>query len=259
MDKQTSILEAKNLFYAYNSGPDVIRDVSIKVPKGQYISIVGPNGSGKSTLLQLLCGLYKPENGQVILDHSNLETISLRQRAKQMGVIHQRSASEFPFRCMDAILMGLHPTRRAFEPINEEQLIKVQQIMTVTDTLAFADKLTTEISGGERQRVAFARVFLQHPQILLMDESMSDMDVHAKIEFTKIVKKQVEQDQLTVIAVNHDLNMAYRFSDQVLALVDGMVDSYGPPNEVMDEAFFQRVFQVKAEVVPEKGCFIYDN
>lgn len=260
-NEKNSIMQVQGLRFCYGGDEEnpTLRDINFDIPKGNFVSLIGPNGSGKSTLLKLLCGINRPNSGIVNYNGTDINLMNVRNRAKEMAVIHQREKNEFPFSCIDTVIMGLHPHRERFECLSKEQLEEVERIMKLTDTYEFSQKLTTQISGGELQRVNLARAIVQRPRALLMDEAMSDMDVNAKIKLTKLVKNLVDGEGLTVIAVNHDLNMAYRFSDYIIAMNDGKVDSLGTPEKVMNEEFFNRVFRVKAEVVEGRGFFILDN
>ena len=251
-------MKIENLSFGYQQNR-IINDVNCDIEEGKFISLIGPNGSGKSTMLKLICGILEKEQGDIFYKDQNIEDINILDRAKEITAIHQREKNEFPFSCMDTVIMGLHPHRNRFEPINDDQLALIEEIMIKTDTLQFADKLITEISGGELQRVILARALVQQPKLLLMDEAMSDMDVNAKINLTKLVKEMVDEKGVTVLAVNHDLNLAYKFSDQIIAVNNGTIDSTGDPDSVMNEDFFERVFKVKADIIKGKGFFIHDN
>lgn len=253
-----SIMQVKNIDFAYGQA-EILKNVSFEIPEGQFISLIGPNGSGKSTILKIMSGILKAHQGQVLYKDNQLNAISIRDRAKEIAVVHQREKNEFPFSCLETIIMGLHPHRNRFEPVSSEHLSFIEEMMHLTDTYHFANKLTSEISGGELQRVNLARALVQKPRLLLMDEAMSDMDVNARIQLTKILKKQTEDEGMTVVGINHDLNMAYRFSDKIIALSEGIVDSQGIPSEVMGEEFFKRVFRVKVQIIGDYGFFILDN
>lgn len=255
---EKTIMKVENVNFSYGEGL-ALEDINFAIPKGKFISLVGPNGSGKSTLLKILCAIESPLKGKVYYKDINIFNMKSIDRAKEIAVIHQREKSEFPFSCIDTVIMGLHPHRARFEVISKEHLKLVEKVMVMTDTYKFANKLITQISGGELQRVNLARAIVQKPRVLMMDEAMSDMDVNARIKLTKIIQNLVREEGLTVIAVNHDLNMAYRFSDYIFSMNHGKVDSIGTPFEIMNQEFFERVFRVKAQVVEGRGFFILDN
>ncbi|HKK95677.1 MAG TPA: ABC transporter ATP-binding protein [Anaerovoracaceae bacterium] len=253
-----SIMKLRDLSFGYGNNP-ILKDIHIDLIEGKFTSLIGPNGSGKSTLIKLICGINEKNKGNIIYKDKCVDQMSTAEKAREITVIHQKEKNEFPFSCIDTVIMGLHPHRNRFEPINDEQLVFVKDIMQKTDTLQFANKLTTQISGGELQRVIIARALVQRPKLLLMDEAMSDMDVNAKIHLNNVIMDLVKNDNLTVLAINHDLNFAYKFSDEIIAINYGEIDSIGAPEKVMDEEFFERVFKVKADIIKGKGFFIIDK
>lgn len=253
------LLTLENISFAYNA-KRVLNSISFSVDKGEYISIVGPNGSGKTTLLQTMCGYFKPEIGDVYYLGQNVHKMDTRERAKHFAVIYQHQhSSRFPYTCLEMVIMGLHPHRARFEPLRDELLSWVEQVMRLTDTFHFADKSITHLSGGELQRVLLARAIVQKPRILFLDEAMSGLDICARISMTKILKELIESQGITVVVINHDLNTAYRFSTRIVALCRGEVAVIGSPQQVMTKEFFADVFDVKAEIYKEKGFFIHDN
>ncbi|NLJ55718.1 MAG: ABC transporter ATP-binding protein [Firmicutes bacterium] len=248
-------LSAKQLDFYYGSH-QVLKNINLTVQAGEFFSLIGPNGSGKSTLFKILGGLANPRRGEVLYEGQTLQKINARNRARCIAVVHQKSAQAMPFTCLESILLGLHPHRGRFEAISPAQYQQVQQLMKLTDTLKLAGKLITQISGGEQQRVALCRALVQKPKVLLLDEAMSELDVAARMQMSGLLKKLCTGKKLTVLAIYHDLNLAYRFSDKIYVLKEGACASFGPPAEVMTKDLFRRVFRVQAEVFANKGFFI---
>lgn len=257
--KVLPLLTLENVCYAYDESC-VLDNISFSADQGEYLSIVGPNGSGKSTLLKIMCGYYRPEKGAAHYRGQSIHAMSLRDRAKHFAVIHQQqNGSLFPYTGLETVIMGLHPHRGRLEPIKDRMLYEVEQVMGMTDTLHLADKLVSQISGGELQRVMLARAIVQKPEILFLDEAMSGLDICARISMTKILGGLVEKQGITVVAINHDLDSAYRFSSRIVALNGGTIADVGEPEKVMTEEFFRNVFGVKAEILKSKGFVIHDN
>ncbi|MEG1774646.1 MAG: ABC transporter ATP-binding protein, partial [Oscillospiraceae bacterium] len=189
---------------------------------------------------------------------NDLRRMPPAERSKQIAIVHQNQDCNFPFTCFEMVLMGLSPHRARFERLKEAELLEAEAVMALTDTLPFAEKQITQISGGELQRVLLARAIAQKPSLLLLDEAMSDLDISAKISMTKLLKRLVSDRNMTVIGIHHDLNTAYRFSDHMVALQHGKVVADGTPQEVMTASFLQQVFGVKGEIFGDKGFFIHD-
>ncbi|HWP50372.1 MAG TPA: ABC transporter ATP-binding protein [Clostridia bacterium] len=251
------LLCAKNLTFCYGA-QQVLSDVTFSIWEGEYLSIIGENGSGKSTLMQLLCGYLIPLTGQVLYRGESLVRLSPAQRAKSIAVIGQNTPAHFPFTCFEFVMLGLYPHRARFERVDEQSLEQVRVVMSQTDILSLADKLITNLSGGEYQRVLLARALAQRPRLLLLDEAMSDLDAAVKIKMNKLLKSLV-QEGLTVIAVNHDLSTAYNCSDRIVALHGGRLVANGRPKTVFTKALLETVFGIKAEIIPGRGLCVYDT
>ncbi|MDD3203778.1 MAG: ABC transporter ATP-binding protein [Pygmaiobacter massiliensis] len=251
------LLRAEELAFSYREQP-VFSEVSFSADEGEYISIIGENGSGKSTLMQLLNGYAKPQAGKVLYQGEDLIKIPASQRAKSIAAIGQNTVMNFPFTCFELVMLGMYPHRARFERTDEKSLSHIRAVMGETDTLSLADKQITQISGGEYQRVLLARALAQRPRLLLLDEAMSDLDVYAKIKMIKLLRK-LTREGLTVIAVNHDLSVAYSFSDRILALHGGRLVANGSPYDVFTGEFLKTVFGVKGEITPQNGLCIYDT
>lgn len=255
---ENCILEARDASFSYGKRR-VLHEISACIPQGAYVSLVGPNGSGKSTLLHLLSGAYSCESGSVLYQGKDVARMAISLRARQFATVRQQEENKFPFSCLDMVIFGLHPQRSRFSPPTEEQMETVRSVMIQTDTWALCDQPVTQISGGELQRVVLARALVQNPRVLFLDEAMSDFDIRVKIQLTGYLRERIARTNLTVVAVNHDLAAAYRYSDSIIALKDGRVAACGTPQEVMTPAFFANVFGVEAEVLGDKGFFIRDQ
>ncbi len=255
---ENCILEACDVNFSYG-GRRVLHQISACIPQGAYVSLVGPNGSGKSTLLHLLSGAGSCESGKVLYQGKDVARMALPLRARQFAIVRQQEENQFPFSCLEMVVFGLHPQRSRFSPPTAEQMETVRDVMEQTDTWTLCDQPVTQVSGGEFQRVILARALVQNPRILFLDEAMSDFDIRVKIQLTGYLRERIARTNLTVVAINHDLASAYRYSDYMIALKEGRVAACGAPQEVMTPAFFANVFGVEAEVLGDKGFFIRDQ
>lgn len=214
------MIQVKGLRCGYDAG-DVLRGVDLEIPAGVIIGVLGPNGSGKTTLLHALNGILTPRDGRVCIEGRDLGTTTVRWRARRMASVAQRSAVTFPFRCLSLVLMGRYPHLSRWGGYTAEDVDAAMGAMEQTETLPLADRLVTEISGGEAQRVAIARALAQAPSILLLDEATSSLDVARKIQvFDLLVRKNREQG-VTIVCAMHDLNLASLYCDRLIFLKDG--------------------------------------
>lgn len=254
-DRLSPVLSARNIDFNYGKR-QVLENISLDVYKGEYISIIGPNGSGKSTLFNVLSGLEKLKHGNVYCENQILQAMNPRQRAQTIAIVQQNSHQFMPFTCLESILLGIHPYQERFGSISDEQYKKVKQLMKATDTWKLAEQPITQISGGERQRVALCRALVQEPMVLLLDEAMSEMDISVCSQMSQLLNKLCREDGLAVVAIHHDLNLAYGCSNKIYAIKDGRCAGFGTPKEVMTEEMFHHVFNVKVEIFENKGFFI---
>ena len=249
------VFEIRNL-YAHYGSKAVLKNLNFTMRQGQFFSIIGPNGSGKSTLLKVLNGTLGASQGKACFQGKLIEDYRVEELARSLAVINQGSSIRFPFRCLEIVMMGRHPHIKRSQQFSRADMEIVYEAMRKTETLEFADTLITEVSGGEFQRVMFARALAQTPQVLLLDEAFSGLDISHHIHSLKLLQRLVRHEGLTVVAIMHDLNLAYLFSEQVLALKKGEIQGFDCPQTLLDEHFIQAVFDVKVQRIEDKGLFV---
>lgn len=246
------MIRIEKVNFAYHTEP-VLKDLNISLEEKTFSTIIGPNGSGKTTLMNLLTKNSKNQNGLIHLKGESIEGYSIENFACMAAVINQNEQIKFPFSCLEVILMGRKPHVGRFGKLNDKDFEIVHEVMELTNTTKFIDTPITEISGGEYQRVMLARALAQEPEVLFLDEAFSAMDLSYKLHFLKLIKNLVDNKRITVVAVMHDLNLAYRFSDCVCILKEGMLKAIGQPKQILTEKIISDVFGVEAEHVPDKG------
>ncbi len=249
------MIKTEGLCFSY--GKKIILDhLDLNISKGEFISIIGANGSGKTTLMNCLSGLNENYDGQIYYQDKALSQYTIHERSKQFAYIAQNKKINFPFTCFEVVAMGRHPYKNRLSTVSIQDTEMVTQAMNLTDTYQFADELITEISGGEFQRVIFARTLVQRPNIIFLDEAFSSMDISHSVNALKILKEIVRKEEKTVIAVMHDINLAYRFSDKVCMLKKGKIVDYGRPDEIVDVKSIKYTFNIDVEKVDEFGFYI---
>ncbi len=241
-------LTVDNISFSYNPGIPTLRNVSLSITKGEFVSVAGPNGSGKTTLLRLLDRIYLPEKGEIFLSGQNLIRYSRSEIARRIAFVPQESGVLFPFTVFEIVLMGRSPHSRGtiFENDHDRQV--AFDMMRLTDIEHLADHPITSLSGGERQRVFIARALAQQPEIILLDEPNAHLDIAHQIDVFKIIKKLNAESGLTVVSVSHDLNLAASYSDRIAMLVCGSVEAIGTPEEVLTETRIREVFRTQVLV-----------
>jgi len=244
-------LRAEHIFFSYPNLP-VLRDVSFELREGDFLSLLGPNGSGKSTLLRLLDRILLPQQGTITLEDRPLQQFNRKEIARIIAYVPQDTLWVFPFTVLEVVLMGRSPYVGRFGFESRHDLEVTWQMMKLTQIDHLADKPITAISGGERQRVLIARALSQQPQILLLDEPNAHLDICHQVEIFQILRDQNELQDLAIISVSHDLNLAAAFSKKVMLLAQEVagseqagatVVSLGTPAEVLTESNIERVYR----------------
>ncbi|WP_111573289.1 ABC transporter ATP-binding protein [Halanaerobium saccharolyticum] len=223
----------------------VLRGIDLEIEAGSFIGIIGPNASGKSTLLKNMSQTLKPESGAVYLDHQLLNDYSSLELAKKMAVVPQDTEVNFNFNVYDIIMMGRHPYQKRWSGLSQEDKKIVKEVMEVTDTLKLRGKLINELSGGERQRVIIARALAQKPDILLLDEPTSSLDINYQGEIYDLLNYLNQEFNLTIITVSHDLNLTAQYCEELLLLKEGRIYAAGPAEEVLTENNIKAVYNAE--------------
>lgn len=246
------MLEVADVSYRIR-GRDILRGVTVCVPRGRFVGIVGPNGAGKTTLLRIMAGVARPSSGHVRVAGRPLQELKDRERARLIGYMSQNPSIGFGFSVEDVVAMGRYAHRRPWAPLSPADREAVERAMAATDVAHLRGRLVTDLSGGERQRVFLARTLAQEPQVLLLDEPTSDLDVRFQLEILTLIRRLQAERGLTVVMAIHDLTWAARFCDDILALDGGQVVAFGPAESTLTEDLIARVFGVASRVVREAG------
>jgi iron complex transport system ATP-binding protein len=227
------------------SGRVVLKDVSLVLSAGHLVALVGPNGAGKTTLLRSLAGLI-PSEGEIEIGGQSLSALPLRERAKRFGYLPQGHVVHWPLPARDIVALGRYP-HGATDParLAPKDTDAVQRAMQAVDVIQFSERRVTELSGGERSRVALARVLAVEAPVILADEPTASLDPRHQIDVMKNLRTTADNGVL-VIVVTHDLGLAARFADHVLVLREGRLVSQGAPTEALSEQVMADVFRISA-------------
>lgn len=242
------MIKVENLTFAY-TGPPVLQDIDLEVRRGEILGILGPNGCGKSTLLKLLRGILTPNQGHISWEGREAGRFSRREMALRMAVVPQAFPLPFPYPVREMVMMGRFAHRSGLAGPTAEDHRAVERAMAVTDTLPLFDRPITDLSGGELQRVLLARALAQKAPVLLLDEATSHLDLDHRLEISELLVRLNREEQLTIVQVSHDLELAAGMSDRILLLrADGRSASIGAPAEVMTPDKLREVFRVEVRV-----------
>lgn len=227
----------------------VVADLNLTIPPGKLTVIVGANACGKSTVLRGLARLLAPTRGAVYLDGKPIHQMSTREVATILGVLPQSPIAPDAIVVADLVGRGRYPHQGWFRRWTPEDDAAVAEALAATDTLDIADRPVDELSGGQRQRVWIAMALAQQTDLLLLDEPTTFLDINHQVEVLDLLTDLVKNNGRTVVVVLHDLNLACRYADHIVAMKAGKLVAEGRPAEVMTEAVVADVFGMASRVV----------
>lgn len=244
---QDAVLCAERLSLGYGR-KRVTHDVDLAVRRGEILTIIGPNGSGKSTLLKALARLIEPQAGRVTLDGRDIWSLTERTVARRIAFLPQSADLPPDLTVLDIVRMGRLPHQGFFSPLCTEDDAACRRALCHARVETLADRPLRSLSGGERQRARLAMALAQEPEILLLDEPTTYLDIRYQLELMALVEELNDALSLTILMVLHDLHQAVRYSDRLVAVKDGRVEATGAVDDVFDEALVERLYGVRSRM-----------
>lgn len=246
--KRKGIITINKLDWAFGQHK-ILDDINLTIDEGGIYGIIGPNGSGKTTLLKNIARCLMPEKNSIHLGDKDLTQFSNKSLAKEISYVPQNTDMEFEFSVMDMVLMGRSPYIKRLQSESSNDIEIAKNAMEMTNTWDLRDKNINMISGGERQRTVIARALAQKANIMLLDEPVSQLDLHHQLEIMDILKRLAIENKVTVVMSIHDLNIAAQFCDRLILMDKGKIFKEGMPNEIIKEDIVYSVYGVKAIVM----------
>lgn len=238
------VITARNVSFAYGTTP-VLSEVSLLLPRGAVGALIGANGSGKSTLIRVLAGLLAPASGEVLVDGVSLASIALRERAKRIAYVPQSTPTVFPFTGMEVVLTGRSPYsgRFSFESKDDEEIALAA--LESLDACHLAHRQVTELSGGERQLITVARALAQEPDVMLLDEPASALDLKHRTQLARALRRLSDERGIAALMITHDLMLLDAAADLIFAMKCGRMIAMGEPETVLSEPILSDIYDAR--------------
>ncbi|CAM3649429.1 ABC transporter ATP-binding protein [Cohnella lubricantis] len=245
------MLRAERIGKSYE-GVKVLEGIGFEVRYGETFGIIGPNGSGKSTLLKLLSGIEMQDSGEIRFDGRPIAAYSRKELARRMAVLEQEPLPPVGFTVREVIEMGRYPHQKGWFGDESADTAEglIDGIMARLDLTEMAERSLEHLSGGEKQRVALAKVMAQQPELLMLDEPTTYLDIGRQIQLLDRIRDWQRTAKLTVVAVLHDLNLAALYCDRLLLLDRGRIIGIGSPEEILTPDLLTGVYGTRPLVVP---------
>lgn len=255
-------IETKSLKVGYDK-VIIVPDFNIQLEKGKITSIIGANGCGKSTLLKAIGRIIPKEQGSIIINQNDVSNLKSKDIAKEMAILPQSPQAPGTLTVFELVSYGRFPYQKGFGRLNEEDKKIVNWALDATNMSEFKDREIAYLSGGQRQRAWIAMALAQQTGIILLDEPTTYLDLCHQLEVLELLKELNEKDKVTIVMVLHDLNLASKYSDKLLAMKKGEIYKYGTPHEVLTADMLKECFRIDGTILIDEKinkplCFNYD-
>ena len=226
-------------------GKALIASVALSVQRGKIVTLIGPNGSGKSTILKTIVGQLPSISGAVFLDDADMRSRSRGEIARRMAILMTARMEPELMTCRDVVSTGRYPYTGRLGILSAEDKRIVEQSLRQADAQDFADRPFQSVSDGQRQRVLLARALCQEPELIVLDEPTSFLDIRYKLELLTILKRMVREENLAVLMSLHELDLAARVSDTVVCVAGDRIDRVGLPAEIFTSDYIAKLYHME--------------
>ena len=239
-------LKLENFYTGYKN-KSIIKNINFSVDSSEWLGVIGPNGSGKSTLIKGILGITKSLKGKIFLKNKNIKNFTNKRIAQTVSFLPQQLNVNLNITVGDLVALGRSPYKEFWEfDLNKIDQEIINESLNLVDMYDLKDILINQISGGQCQRAYLAMALAQDPEILILDEPTNALDLKYQIKFLEIIKTLKVNKKISVITILHDLNLAARYSDKIIALKNGESIAYGSSNEIINERFIQNIFEINS-------------
>lgn len=244
-------IQVKNLEIRYGD-KIAVKDANIQIYDGEIVTIIGPNGSGKSTLIKAMSRCLKPKNGEILLDGMNINKIPTKVISRKMAILPQVKNVSGDITVETLVSYGRYPHLNFGQRLKKHDYDAIDWAIEKTGLMDIKTQNVITLSGGERQRAWIAMALAQKPEILILDEPTTFLDISYQLEVLELVKELNQSLGITVVMVLHDLNQAARYSDNIYVLNEGQICKYGEPSNIINPELLKDIFRIEAHVYEDK-------
>lgn len=247
------MITVEKLYFSYDKKSEILKNINISIKKGEVVSLLGPNGSGKTTLLKCINSLLMPTKGAVYINEKNVSLMKRHEVARYVSYVPQEHRTSFPYTVMDVVLLGRVPYIGLFSNPKSSDIEKCYEILNSIGISYLAERVYTQISGGERKLCLIARALCSEAEVLLLDEPTSNLDMKHQIDVLHIIKKLSQSKGLTVLMTLHDPNLAILSADRAFLLKEGRIIFEGQAKDVITREKIENTYGCQVLSVTEKG------
>ena len=223
----------------------LIKDIDIRIQKGEIVTMIGPNGAGKSTIIKSIIRRLALLDGMVTLDKEDMKAISFKDLSAKLAVVLTEHMKPELMTCYDVVATGRYPYTGRLGILSAADEAKVEEALRLVQAEEFGSRYFSEISDGQRQRVLLARAICQEPEMIILDEPTSFLDVRHKIELLSILRKMAKEKGITVIMSLHEIDLAMKISDKIICVKGEYIEKYGRPEEIFDEETIRSLYDIR--------------
>lgn len=249
------MIELKNICFSYPGQAPLLHDITTSFAEKKVTTILGPNGCGKSTLLQIACRLLQPSSGQILLNGQNIQQLKNKELAKQIALLSQTNRPP-EIAVEDLVTYGRYPHQRYGQGLSQQDHIIINHALQQVKADSYRHRMVNQLSGGQRQRAYIAMALAQDTDIIFLDEPTTYLDINIRFEIMELVRT-LNQAGKTIIMVLHDLNLALEYSDTIILMNQGRIQTEGTPQQVIATGLLDEVFQIKTHIFEENGKLFY--
>lgn len=239
-------IKVEHLSFSYGKR-EILHDLTFEIPDSTLVNVLGPNGVGKSTLFRCILGLNDHYSGTILVNGKDMKHLSVKERAREISYIPQSHAPVYDYEVLDVVMMATGSDLKLLSNPGCAQRQRAYEALERIGIERFADRLYTQISGGEQQLVLIARALAQNAKTIVMDEPTSALDYGNTVRVLSCVK-QLAREGLSIVQSTHNPDHAFLYSDKTLVIRDGRLDAYGPPQEVITSELISGLYSVDVEV-----------